>query len=85
MLKSARKELAIYYNLLTLKQLIISRIVMSIGIKSAKRNWSKYNNALVNRGYLTLFVSKDFAENWYVKYDKNTLRTRGGQASMLRL
>ena len=53
---------------------------MSIGIKSAKRNWPKYNNALVNRGYLPLFVSKDFAENWYVKYDENTVRARGGQA-----
>lgn len=44
-----------------------------------KRDWSKYNQALVNRGYLTIFVSKDFAREWYVKYDENTPRKRGGQ------
>ena len=44
-----------------------------------KRDWSKYNQALVNRGYLTIFVSKDFAQEWYVKYDENSPRKRGGQ------
>jgi hypothetical protein len=45
----------------------------------AKRDWSKYNATLVNRGNLTIFVSKDFAREWYVKYDANTPRKRGGQ------
>ena len=44
-----------------------------------KRDWSRYNAALVNRGYLTLFISKDFADEWYVKYNVNTPRKRGGQ------
>ena len=43
------------------------------------RDWSKYNAALVNRGYLTIFVSKDFAREWYMNYDANTPRKRGGQ------
>ena len=43
------------------------------------RDWKTYNAALVNRGYLTIFVSKDFAREWYVKYDENTPRKRGGQ------
>jgi hypothetical protein len=43
------------------------------------RDWSKYNAALVNRGCLTIFVSKDFAREWYVNYDANTPRKRGGQ------
>jgi hypothetical protein len=34
----------------------------------------------VNRGSLTLFISKDFAETWYVKYDQDSGRTSGGQA-----
>ena len=46
----------------------------------ATRNWSRYNESLVNRGSLTLFISKDFAETWYVKYDQDSRRTRGGQA-----
>ena len=29
----------------------------------ATRDWSRYNESLVNRGSLTLFISKDFAEN----------------------
>jgi Transposase DDE domain len=48
-------------------------------IAKPKRNWSEYNASLVNRGYLTIFVSKDFARDWYVKYDENTPRKRGGQ------
>jgi IS5 family transposase len=43
------------------------------------RDWSAYNNSLVNRGYLTIFVSKDFAKTWYVKYDGTTIRRCGGQ------
>jgi Transposase DDE domain len=49
-------------------------------VTKPKRDWAKYNEALVNRGYLTIFVSKDFAREWYVKYDANTPRKRGGQA-----
>jgi hypothetical protein len=45
-----------------------------------KRDWSKYDKAMVNRGKLTLFITKDFADTWYVKYDKETPRKRGGQA-----
>ena len=44
-----------------------------------KRDWSKYNAGLVNRGKLTLFIAKDFADTWYVKYGKDSLRVRGGQ------
>jgi hypothetical protein len=44
------------------------------------RNWSKYTKALVNRGKLTLFITKDFADTWYIEYDKDTPRARGGQA-----
>ena len=47
--------------------------------QKVKRDWVKYNASLVNRGYLTLFVSKDFARDWYVKYDADTPRKRGGQ------
>ena len=43
------------------------------------RELSKYNAALVNRSYLTIFVSKNFAREWYVNYDANTPRKRGGQ------
>ena len=43
------------------------------------RSWSKYNATLVNRGYLTIFVSKNFAREWYVNYDANTTRKRGVQ------
>ncbi len=46
----------------------------------SKRNWSKYNESLVNRGSLTLFISKDFANDWYVKRDENSPKKRGGQA-----
>ena len=45
-----------------------------------KRNWSKYNDSLVNRGSLTLFISKDFAKDWYVRSDENSPKKRGGQA-----
>jgi transposase len=45
-----------------------------------KRDWSKYSKALVNRGKLTLFITKDFADTWYVKYDDGSPRSRGGQA-----
>ena len=48
--------------------------------KKATRNWSQYNKSLVNRGNLTLFMTKDFADTWYVKYDKGSQRIRGGQA-----
>jgi len=44
-----------------------------------KRDWSTYNESLVNRGNLTLFISKDFARDWYVRHDDNTPRKRGGQ------
>ncbi len=44
------------------------------------RDWVKYNKALVNRGKLTLFLDKDFADTWYVKYDHDSPRARGGQA-----
>jgi Transposase DDE domain len=53
---------------------------MGIGMKPAKSDWPKYNNALVNRGHLTILVDKNFAETWHVKYDEDTARTRGGQA-----
>lgn len=48
-------------------------------VVKTSRDWSKYNESLVNRGYLTIFVSKNFAREWYVKYDENTPRKRGGQ------
>lgn len=48
-------------------------------MNNVKRDWPAYNNSLVNRGYLTIFVSKDFAKTWYVKYDDTTQRQRGGQ------
>ncbi len=38
-------------------------------MSNVKRDWPAYNTSLVNRGYLTIFVSKDFAKTWYVKYD----------------
>ncbi len=47
--------------------------------QKTKRDWAAYNAHLVSRGYLTIFVSKDFADNWTIKYDKNTPRKRGGQ------
>ena len=53
--------------------------VSNVRTKST-RNWSKYNASLVNRGSLTLFISKDFAETRYVKYDQDFPRARGGQA-----
>lgn len=49
-------------------------------MKKVKRDWSKYNNGLVNRGNITLFVSKDLAKDWLVQYDKGVVRKRGGQA-----
>jgi hypothetical protein len=55
-------------------------MTMSKGKRKATRNWSRYNESLVNRGSLTLFISKDFAETWYVKYDLDSPRARGGQA-----
>jgi len=53
---------------------------MSKTASKPKRDWRRYNNSLVNRGYLTLFISKDFADTWFVKYDESTPRKRGGQA-----
>ena len=44
-----------------------------------QRDWSKYSEGLVNRGKLTLFITKDFADTWYVKYSKDSSRARGGQ------
>ena len=44
-----------------------------------KRDWSKYDKALVNRGKLTLFITKDFVDTWYVQYEESTPRARGGQ------
>ena len=41
-------------------------------VTKPKCDWAQYNEALVNRGDLTIFVSKDFAREWYVKYDANT-------------
>jgi IS5 family transposase len=52
---------------------------MSKDTSKQKRDWSKYNDSLVNRGYLTIFISKYFAKTWYVKYDENSPRQRGGQ------
>lgn len=46
----------------------------------SNRNWSEYNANLVNRGRLTLFIDQNFADSWYVKYDKTSQRSRGGQA-----
>jgi len=53
---------------------------MAVSNIKPKRDWSKYDIAMVNRGKLTLFITKDFADTWYVKYDKETPRARGGQA-----
>ena len=53
---------------------------MAANNSKQKRNWSKYSKALVNRGKLTLFITKDFADTWYVKYDDGSPRARGGQA-----
>ena len=53
---------------------------MAANNSKRKRNWSKYSKALVNRGKLTLFITKDFADTWYVKYDDGSPRARGGQA-----
>ena len=52
---------------------------MSKARNKTKRDWSKYNSSLVNRGYLTIFISKDFAKNWFVKYAYKAFRRRGGQ------
>jgi methyl coenzyme M reductase gamma subunit len=53
---------------------------MTIKKNKQKRDWSKYIDGLVNRGKLTLFITKDFADTWYVKYNRGFSRTRGGQA-----
>jgi hypothetical protein len=53
---------------------------MAMHNSKPSRNWSKYTEALVNRGKLTLFITKDFADTWYIEYDKDTPRARGGQA-----
>tara|TARA_B110000503_G_scaffold87560_1_gene132973 strand:+ start:59 stop:1009 length:951 start_codon:yes stop_codon:yes gene_type:complete len=53
---------------------------MAASNNKPKRDWSKYDKALVNRGKLTLFITKDFADTWYVKYDDGSPRSRGGQA-----
>lgn len=53
---------------------------MAVSNIKPKRDWSKYDIAMVNRGKLTLFITKDFADTWYVKYNKETPRARGGQA-----
>jgi hypothetical protein len=41
---------------------------MAIHNSKPSRDWSKYTEALVNRGKLTLFITKDFADTWYVKW-----------------
>jgi hypothetical protein len=45
-----------------------------------KRDWLKYNDNLVNRSKLTLFITKDFADTFHVNYNKDSLQTRGSQA-----
>ena len=52
--------------------------MMAMHNSKLSRNWSKYTEALVNRGKLTLFITKDFADTWYIEYDKDTPRARGG-------
>jgi hypothetical protein len=54
--------------------------MMAANKSKRKRDWSKYSKALVNRGKLTLFIRKDFADTWYIKYDECSPRARGGQA-----
>lgn len=41
------------------------------------RNWSAYNNSLVQRGSLTLWISEEVIENWHPKV--KGCRPRGGQ------
>jgi len=53
---------------------------MAVHNSKPSRDWSKYTKALVNRGKLTLFITKDFADTWYVKHNEGTPRARGGQA-----
>lgn len=45
------------------------------------RNWSKYNESLVNRGSLELWIEKGVIDNWEVKIveDGKTRRKRGSQ------
>lgn len=47
--------------------------------KPVKRDWARYNNGLVSRGNIALFVSKDLAKDWLVQYDEGAKRQRGGQ------
>ncbi len=41
------------------------------------QNWSEYNDSLVNRGDITLWLSEDVLEKWYHDYGKD--RPHGGQ------
>ena len=41
------------------------------------RNWAAYNNSLVQRGSLTLWISEDVLENWHP--EAKGPRPRGGQ------
>jgi len=43
---------------------------MAMHNSKPSRDWSKYTEALVNRGKLTLFITKDFA-------DMETIQNRG--------
>ena len=54
--------------------------MMAASNNKPKRDWSKYDKALVNRGKLTLFITKDFVDTWYVQYEEGAPRARGGQA-----
>ena len=40
------------------------------------RNWPKYNRGLINRGNLTLWVSRDVVDGWYAKAKKKRRRGR---------
>ena len=40
------------------------------------RNWAAYNEALVNRGNITLYFDEEGIQNWYSKID---CPQRGGQ------
>lgn len=46
--------------------------------RNRARNWGEYNQALVKRGSLTLWVDEDVLEQWYHTSDGQR-RSRGGQ------
>jgi hypothetical protein len=43
------------------------------------RDWKAYEANAVMRGNLMLYISPDVANSWYVTYDKNSNRLKGGQ------